>query len=90
MPTRARKEAICLLGLVRDGRDPAAARDKAEAVPTLAEFCDRYMTEYAAHHQRFVGRLDHQDRLDRLILPMLGKLKLIEVNRVMSPSSMPG
>ena len=39
------------------------------------------MTEYAAHHQKVGTRLDHQDRLDRLILPMLGKLKLIEVNR---------
>ena len=44
-PSKARGEAIRLKGLVRDGRDPATARDERKATPTLAEFADRYMRE---------------------------------------------
>jgi integrase len=78
---RARKEAKRVLGLVLDDRDPAAARDEAEAEPTLAEFCERYMAEYAAHHQKDRTRADHRDRLNRQILPVLRDLKLTEINR---------
>src|SRR5690348_1147293 len=73
---RARKEAIRILGVIRDGRDPAAARDQAKAEPTFAEFASRYMQEYALLHQKRRTRHDHQGRLDGQILPaMLGKLK---------------
>src|SRR5215207_3253426 len=43
MPDRARKEAVRLLGSIRDGRDPARERDAAKAMPTVAELCDAYL-----------------------------------------------
>ena len=39
----ARREAIRLLGLVRDGKDPAAERDADKVAPTLAALADRYL-----------------------------------------------
>jgi Arm DNA-binding domain len=41
-PTQARKEAIRLLGLIRDGKDPAVERAEDKAAPTLAELAQRY------------------------------------------------
>src|SRR5579859_5407261 len=35
-PEKARREAERLLGLIRDGKDPATARDEAKAAPPLA------------------------------------------------------
>ena len=81
MPDRARKEAIRIKGLVRDGRDPAVTRDGAKRVPTLAEFAHRYLAEYSAAHHKLRTRLDHDSRLDRQILPALGTLKLTDIGR---------
>jgi integrase len=83
----ARKEARRILGLVLDGRDQAAARVQAKAGPTLAEFADRYMREYALLRQKPRTRHDHQGRLDGQILPMMlgklkfGDLKLTEIDK---------
>src|SRR5271156_4984270 len=42
-PESARREAIRLLGLIRDGTDPATERDEAKAAPDLAAFAARYL-----------------------------------------------
>ncbi len=42
-PERARKEAQRLLGFIRDGKDPAAARDEEKAAPTLTALAERYV-----------------------------------------------
>ena len=47
-PDRARREAIRIKGLARDGLDLAAERDRARAAPSLSEFAARYMAEYAS------------------------------------------
>src|SRR6476660_8682284 len=47
MPDRARKEAIRIKGLVRDGQDPAGPRDRSRAAPLFADFAQRYIDEYA-------------------------------------------
>lgn len=51
-PTQARKEAIRLLGLIRDGKDPAVERAEDKAAPTLAELAQRYMSEYAERQKK--------------------------------------
>ncbi|MEE8123241.1 MAG: Arm DNA-binding domain-containing protein, partial [Alphaproteobacteria bacterium] len=43
----ARKEARLLLAEVERGGDPAADRAIVRNAPTVAEFAERYMTEYA-------------------------------------------
>src|ERR1700687_3710375 len=42
-PEAARREAIRLLGLIRNSQDPATERDEAKVAPTLASFSLRYM-----------------------------------------------
>src|SRR5215472_15718791 len=41
-PESARREAIRLLGLIRDGRVPAAERDQSKTAPDFAAFSMRY------------------------------------------------
>jgi hypothetical protein len=81
MPDRARKEAIRIKGLVRDGRDPAVDRDLAKTAPTLAEFADRYVREYAMPRHKPKTRVEDNRRLKRHILPLLGRLRLRDVSR---------
>ena len=46
---RARKEAQRLLGLIRDGRDPAADRANDKAAPSFADFAARYPLNMRSH-----------------------------------------
>lgn len=48
----ARQEAERLRGEVRAGGDPGAQRVTERALPTLAEFAERYLTDYAAPHKK--------------------------------------
>jgi integrase len=81
MPDRARKEAIRIEGLVRDGKDPAAERDQNRTAPSLAQFAGRYVAEYASA-QKKPRTLVEDERLLRLrILPVLGEAKLRHLSR---------
>ena len=81
MPDRARKEAIRIKGLVRDGRDPAVERDRTKSAPTMASFVDRYVREYAAAHKKTSTRIQDERRLTLNILPALGSTKLRDIDR---------
>src|SRR5467141_223464 len=85
-PDKAREEAERLLGRVANEIDPtkerkaklAAHRVDAEA-PTLAEFADRYIDEYAKPYKK-PRTLEEDERNLRLhIKPTLGKLKLKDI-----------
>ncbi len=76
---KARREAIRLLGLIRDGQDPTADRAKAKLAPRFAEFSERYMAEFARlrHKARTVAE---EERLLKLhLLPALGTMKVHEI-----------
>lgn len=80
-PESARREAIRLLGLIRDGKDPAFDRDQTKTAPTLAAFAGRYLTEFA-RPQKKPRTLAEDERLLRLhILPALGSVKLREIGK---------
>ena len=81
MPDRARREATRIKGLVRDGRDPAAARDEDKASPTFRDFAERYMREYASSHNKPKTRIEDERRLKLYVLPALGTLKLRDIDR---------
>ena len=81
MPDRARREAIRIKGLVRDGRDPAVARNETKTAPTLAAFADRYIREYATPHKKKTTRIEDERRLTLYILPALGSVKLRDISR---------
>lgn len=77
----ARREAQRLIGLIRDGKDPATERDEAKAAPTLTVLADRYMAEYAEAHKK-PRTQDENARLLRLhILPVLGDMRAREIGK---------
>jgi integrase len=80
-PESARREAIRLLGLIRDGKDPAADRDEAKAAPDLATFATRYLTEYARPHKKPRSVAEDERLLKLHILPALGASKVREIGK---------
>lgn len=76
----ARGEAIRLLGVLADGRDPAAARDNVRAIPTLQEFGDkRYLPDHADAKKSPRSAREDRRRLEQRIYPQLGKERLDRV-----------
>lgn len=54
-PDTARDKALELLGATAQGKDPARDRDTGKATPTLAEFAERYLSDYARPHKKPVS-----------------------------------
>jgi integrase len=77
----ARREAQRILGLIRDGKDPATERDEAKAAPTLEALAARYLAEYAEAHKKPRSRDEDARILRRHILPELGKMKAREIGK---------
>lgn len=79
--TGARREAIRLLGLIRDGKDPAEEKRRARSAPTLESFAERYLVEYA-ELQKKPRTVAEDKRLLRLhILPALGRMRLSDIGK---------
>jgi integrase len=80
-PESARREAIRLLGLIRDGRDPATERAQARSAPTFAGLSARYTAEYSAIHHKPRTR-DEDARLLRLhLLPRFGSVRIRDIGK---------
>jgi integrase len=77
----ARREAIRLLGLIRDGKDPASERAAEKTAPTFARFAERFMTEYAEAHHKRRTRDENAGLLRRSIAPALGEMKIRDISR---------
>lgn len=80
-PESARREAVRLLGLIRDGKDPATERDTAKAAPDLKTFADRYLTEHARPHNKPRTIAESERTLKLHILPSLGDRKLRDIGK---------
>jgi integrase len=80
-PELARREAQRLLGLIRDGKDPASERATEKAAPTLEAFAARYMAEFATTRHRPRTRAEEAGLLRRYIVPKLGKRRLTDIDR---------
>ncbi len=78
---KARREAIRLLGLIRDGRDLATERAADRAAPSLDDFAARYMTEYAERQKKPRTIIEDRRLLAVHILPALGKRKLRDIGK---------
>jgi integrase len=80
-PETARKEAQRLLGMISEGRDPAAERATWKAEPTLADVLERYLSEHVMPHNKAstaaeVTRLVHRD-----INPSMGTIRISDLSR---------
>ncbi len=77
----ARSEARRLLADVARGRDPAADRKSLRNAPTLAEFAERYMTEYAPGKKKPGTLGTDRTNLRCHILPALGTLPVASITK---------
>lgn len=80
-PEAARREAIRILGLIRDGKDPAADKRAAKTAPSFAAFAARYLAEYAEPHKKPRTVIEDRRLLDQRIIPALGSIKLLAVSK---------
>jgi integrase len=78
---RARREAIRILGLIRDGKDPAAEKQAERKVPMLADFAARYLTEYAEKQKKPRSVEEDRRNLHLHIIPALGRHKLHDITK---------
>lgn len=80
-PDSARKEAERLLGLVRDGQDPAGNRMAHRAAPTVKELGERFITEHAEAKRKPATAKQYDYLLNQFIVPELGQKKVADVTR---------
>ncbi len=78
-PDDARKEALSKLGAIADGNTPAASRDAAKRNPMLKTYALDFMRDHVQAKRKSRTADSYQDLLDRLIIPVLGNLKLKDV-----------
>src|SRR5437762_9158584 len=80
-PETARKEARRLLGLVEGGADPAAAKIARREAPTVADLVERFFAEHVQAKRKASTGLVYRQLLDRVVLPALGKRKVVDITR---------
>jgi len=78
---KARREAVRLLGLIRDGKDIAADRAAEKAAPDFGAFAARYMVEYAEPMKKPRTRVEDARLLKIHILPKIGTQKVRDIGK---------
>lgn len=78
---QARNEARRLRGLIASGENPALERSRDRSMPTVAELGQRYLEEYARLHKKPSGLAQDRRNLDNHIIPLIGSLKVSEIER---------
>src|SRR4051794_35014477 len=77
----ARSEAKRLLGMVEGGADPAAEKITRREAPTIRELAERFLTEHAGAKRKASTAAEYKRLLDKIILPVLGNRKVVDVTR---------
>ena len=78
---QARVEAKKLLGSVARGENPAEDRQRKLREPTMASLCDRFLTEYAAHHCKPSTQKGYQTYINTCVRPYFGSRKIGDITR---------
>ena len=78
-PEQARRRAAELLAEVRYGGDPSAARSAALHAPTMADLCERYLSDYAAGRKKARSVAEDRRIIARYLLPKLGRRRVADV-----------
>ena len=78
---QARNEARRLRGLIACGENPALSRSHERSIPSVAELGARYLEEYARPHKKPSGFAQDQRNLQNHIIPLIGALRVSEVER---------
>ncbi|MBL1435187.1 MAG: tyrosine-type recombinase/integrase [Rhodobacteraceae bacterium] len=77
----ARKEALRRLGEVAKGEDPSHARNQRLRAPSMAELCERYLTEHAQAHCKPNTLRNYRGLIKNHIQPRLGMFKAVDIRR---------
>jgi integrase len=80
-PETARNEAVRLLGVKADKKDPCAEREKDKNAVTVADLSKKFMEEHAAAHLKPGTIAQYQRYVDEFIDPKLGKLRINDVKK---------
>jgi integrase len=88
-PDQAREEARRILGRVAMGADPAAEKQAQRRVVTVAELCERYLTDAESGRllvrggrpKKMLTLASDRGRIDGHIVPLLGRLSVAAVTR---------
>ena len=80
-PDTARKEATEKLGEIAKGDDPALPKVKSKGMPTLKQFGQRFLREYAELHKKPRSVAEDRRNLQKLVYPQLGSRRLDKVTR---------
>jgi integrase len=79
-PDTARKEASRILGLVAQGQDPAAVRIDTRTAPTVADLCDRFLSEHTPKLRPSTAA-EYRKTINGIIKPKLGRYLVGDVTR---------
>ena len=77
----ARKEAQRLLGLIAEGKDPAAERDRADKALTVSVLAEAFLSRHVAAKRKAKTLELYRSTLTTHVLPDLGNRKAIDVTR---------
>jgi integrase len=80
-PDTARTEAKRLLGIVASGGDPAAVKTQRRKALTMADLSHRFIDEHVKARRKTRTVAEYGRLIDRIILPVLGKKKIIDLSR---------
>ena len=79
LPEGARETARDMLAEVRAGSDPSQVRADSRKAPTVSEFCDRYLEEYAKPYKKPLSVSSDEVMIRKYIKPKLGTRKIASI-----------
>jgi integrase len=80
-PDEARAQARQLLAAVDRGEDPSLSRHERRAAPTVAELCDRFLTDYVPQRCKPSTQREYRRSVELFIVPKIGSMKAADVQR---------
>lgn len=80
-PHQAREQARQLLAAVERGEDPSLARQERRAAPTVAELCERFLSDHVPHRCKPTTQREYRRAVELFIKPKIGGMKAADVQR---------
>ena len=80
-PDEARRLADTLRARVRMGEDPQREKKSLRLAPTLSELAENFLESHVKAKRKAGTLMHYGDVLNRLIIPVIGKRKALEVTR---------
>ncbi len=77
----ARTEAKAILGDVSRGKDPSLERATYRSSPTVAQACERFMSEYVPTRCKGSTAKEYRRNIDLYIKPAMGTRKVADITR---------